>query len=125
LNPTTCGTSIEIEHRRLGLDPAHAPAKDAEPVHHRRVRVGADERVGERASVARLDHAREELEVDLVDDSRVRRHDLEVVEGRLAPAQEGVALAVPFELELGVAEHRTRRCVFVHLHGVVDHELGR
>ena len=36
------------EHRRLGLDAADAPAEDAEPVDHRRVRVGADERVGER-----------------------------------------------------------------------------
>ena len=35
------------EHRRLGLDPADAPAEDAEPVHHRRVGVGADERVRE------------------------------------------------------------------------------
>ena len=33
------------EHRRLGLDAADAPAEHAEPVDHRRVRVGADERV--------------------------------------------------------------------------------
>ena len=42
------------EHRRLGLDAADAPAEDAEAVHHRRVRVGADQRVriGERALIA-------------------------------------------------------------------------
>src|ERR1051326_6952469 len=34
------------QHPRLGLDPADAPADDAESVDHRRVRVGADERVG-------------------------------------------------------------------------------
>ena len=34
------------EHRRLGLDAADAPAEHAEAVDHRRVRVGADERVG-------------------------------------------------------------------------------
>ena len=60
------------EHRRLGLDPADAPAEHAEAVHHRRVRVGADERVGERLAVALLDDAREELEVDLVHDARSR-----------------------------------------------------
>jgi len=38
----------------------------AEPVDHRRVRVGADERVGERDAVTVLDDAREELEVHLV-----------------------------------------------------------
>ena len=74
------------EHRRLGLDSADAPAEHAEPVDHRRVRIRADERVRERLAVARLDHAREELEVDLMDDARVRRDDLEVVEGRLSPA---------------------------------------
>ncbi len=40
------------EHRRLRLDPADAPAEHAEAVHHRRVGVGADERVGEREPVA-------------------------------------------------------------------------
>ena len=33
------------EHRRLGLDAADAPAEHAEAVDHRRVRVGADQRV--------------------------------------------------------------------------------
>ena len=41
------------EHGGFGLDAADAPAHDAEAVDHRRVRVGADERVGigEQASV--------------------------------------------------------------------------
>uniref|UniRef100_A0A6J5ZWT2 Unannotated protein n=1 Tax=freshwater metagenome TaxID=449393 RepID=A0A6J5ZWT2_9ZZZZ len=34
------------KHRRFGLDSAHAPAEHAEPVDHRRVAVGPDERVG-------------------------------------------------------------------------------
>ena len=113
------------EHRRLGLDPADAPAEHAEPVDHRRVRVGPDERVGERTAVARLDHATEVLEVDLVADAGVRRHDLEVCEARLAPAQERVALAVPLELELGVARDRRAGRELVDLDGVVDHQLGR
>ena len=41
------------EHRGLGLDPAHAPAEDAEPVDHRRVRVGADEGVRDRPGSSR------------------------------------------------------------------------
>ena len=113
------------EHRRLGFDPADTPAEDAEPVDHRRVRVRSHERVGERGAVPLVDHAREELEVDLVDDPRVRRHDLEVVERPLAPPQERVALAVPLELELGVPEDREPGRVLVHLDGVVDDELDR
>ena len=113
------------EHRRLGLDPADAPAEHAEPVDHRRVRVGADDRVGIRLAVALLDHAGEELEVDLVADARVRRHRLEVREGALAPAEEGVALAVAAELELGVPLDREPGREVVDLHRVVDHELDR
>ncbi len=34
------------EHRRLGLDSAHAPSDDSETVDHGRMRIGADYRVG-------------------------------------------------------------------------------
>ena len=120
------------EHRRLGLDPADAPAEHAEPVDHRRVRVGADERVGvgggQAGAVGRVrdeHHAREVLEVDLVHDPGVGGHDLEVVERLLAPAQEEVALLVALELARGVEGEGVARAEGVDLHGVVDHELGR
>ena len=41
------------EHRRLGLDAAHAPAQHADAVDHRGVRVGAHQRVGVGAAHAR------------------------------------------------------------------------
>ena len=117
------------QHRRLGLDPADTPAEHAEPVDHRRVRVGADERVREgldaSVDLAHLDDARQKLEVHLVDDARRRRDDGEVLERLLSPAQERVALAVALELDLGVAEQRERARVDVDLHRVVDDELGR
>ena len=102
------------EHRRLGLDPADAPAQHAEPVDHRGVRVGPDERVGIQRPVVLEHDAREVLEVDLVDDAGVRRDRLEALERRLAPAQERVALAVALVLPLGVdleglRASRTRR----------------
>ncbi len=43
----------------------------------------------------------------------------------LAPAQEGVPLAVPLELELDVPCESLARAEHVDLHGVVDHELDR
>ena len=113
------------EHRGLCLDPADAPAQHAEAVDHRRVRVRPEQRVGKRTPVALLDYARKELEIHLVDDSRVRRHDLQVLEPLLTPAQKRVALAVSLELELRVPEPRPRARVLVHLHRVVDDELGR
>jgi hypothetical protein len=117
------------EHDRLGLDAADAPADDAEPVDHRRVRVGADQRVGEHdlevAVRPVLDAAREVLEVDLVDDARGRRDDLEVGERLLAPAQELVALAVALELDRRVVDECQGGVVLVDLDAVVDDEVDR
>ncbi len=115
------------EHRRLRLDAADAPAQHAQSVDHRRVRVRADQRVGigQAGGVVDEHHAREVLQVDLVHDPRVGRHDREVVKRRLAPAQERVALLVSLELALGVARERVAAAEGVHLHGVVDDELRR
>ena len=82
------------------------------------------QRVREGPAVAVLDHAAEELEVDLVDDAGAWRDDLQAVEALPAPAQEGVALAIAVELELGVAAHREAGAELVDLHRVVDDELG-
>ena len=75
------------------------------------------------AFVVGEDHSRQVLEVDLVDDPRVRRNHAEVLERTLSPAQEGVALAVALELELGVAFEGLARAEHVDLDGVVDDQL--
>ena len=78
------------EHDRLGLDAADAPAQHAQAVDHRRVAIGADERIGE-GDGAGLVLAEEHdlgqvLEIHLVDDADRRRHDAEVAEGRSGPS---------------------------------------
>ncbi len=113
------------QHRGLGLDAAHAPAQHAEAVDHRGVRVGAHQRVGEGLAVAGGDHARQVLQVHLVADAGVGRHHREVVERRLAPAQERVALLVALELQLGVLLERHLLGEGVDLDRVVDHQLDR
>ena len=45
-----------------------------------------------------------------MDDARFRRHDLEVAQGVLAPAQEDVAFLVAVEFQVGVVLERRRRC---------------
>ena len=115
------------EHDRLGLDAAHAPAEDAQPVDHRGVGVGPHQRVGECGPGSVLgpaDHdLGQELEVDLVDDAGGGRHHAEAREGLLAPPQELVALAVAFELDLRVPPQRVGAGVDVYLHRVVDHQV--
>ena len=103
------------QHRRLGLDAADAPAQHAQAVDHRRVRVGADQRVGIRLRGAGLGFGREHdarqvLQVHLVDDAGVGRHHREVAERGLSPAQERVALLVARELDLRVQRQRLGRC---------------
>ncbi len=58
-----------------------------------------------------------------MDDPGVRRHDPEILECVLSPAEELVALAVAAEFELGVAQKRQRGSRLVDLHRVVDDEL--
>ncbi|MNM93463.1 hypothetical protein D3C81_1058370 [compost metagenome] len=115
------------EHRCLRLDAADAPAEYAEAVDHGGVRVGADQGVGEGVGAAVLvpgpDGPGEVFQVDLVADAGARRHHAEVVEGALAPAQEGVALAVALHLDLDVLGEGARTGEAVDHHRVVDHQV--
>ena len=58
-------------------------------------------------------------------DAGARRHDAEIVERILAPAQELVALAVALELDVDVLRQRVGPGEDVHLHRVVDHQIHR
>ncbi len=113
------------EHGRLRFDAADAPAEHAQAVDHRRVRIGADQRVG----VQRVrffivkDDAREILQIHLVHDPGLRRHDLEVAKGALPPAQEDVAFLVALILDVRVEAERVRGAEVIDLHGVIDHEF--
>ncbi len=60
-----------------------------------------------------------------MDDSSIGGHDAEPLERLLGPAQQGIALAVPLELEIGVGLEGERRAELVHDHGMVDDELRR
>jgi hypothetical protein len=100
----------------------------AQAVDHRRVRVGADERVRvgleDAADLAGVRHARQVLDVDLVHDAGARGDDLEVLERRLAPAEELVALAVALVLDLDVALEGVLAAEEVGDDRVVDDQLG-
>src|SRR3989440_3332460 len=115
------------QHGGLGFDAADAPPQHAQPVDHRGVRVGADQGIGvglRRRAFVREDNACQILEVHLVHDARVGGDDAEAPERLLRPAQQGVALAVTLELEIGVHLERRGRAELVHDHRVVDDELG-
>jgi hypothetical protein len=91
------------------------------------VGVGADEGVGiglgHAVDLAGPDAAAQVLEVHLVADAGGWRHDPEVVERGLAPAQERVALAVPLVVALGVHVEGALVPEGVDLDGVVDDQV--
>ena len=119
------------QHGGLGFDSADAPAEHAETVDHGGMRVGADQRVGIGKRLARLticadeNDARQVLQIDLVNDTGVGRHNREILECRLPPTQEGIALLITLEFQLGIELKRLWRAELVHLHRVVNHQLGR
>ena len=125
------------KHHGLGLDPTDTPADDPEAVDHRRVAVGADECVGDgdqftgaslRSSLghpAQENALGEEFEIHLMHDADVWRHDAEIVEGLLAPAEEFITFTVAFEFQLDVEIERIGRAEAVDLHGMIDHQIDR
>ena len=114
------------EHRCLSFNPADTPAEHAKTIDHRRVGVGANERVDPCSALVLVaeDNAREILKVHLMDDAGLRWHDGEAVKRTLAPAQEGIALVVSFIFEFGVLGEGRETAERINLDGVVNHELG-
>ena len=117
------------QHRCLGLDATYPPAEDCQPVHHGRMTVGADERIGKGDGspllVSGPHHPGQVFEVDLVADAGAGRHHAEVVKGALAPAQKGITLCVPFKLPLDIRAERVGRAKAVDHHRMVDDEVNR
>ena len=91
--------------------------------------VGAHQGVGEGIGAAVLvlapDGAPQVFQVDLVADAGARRYHAEVVEGALAPAQEGVAFAVTLHFDVDVLFEGAAAGELVHHHRVVDHQVHR
>ena len=60
-----------------------------------------------------------------MDDAGAGRHDAQVAQRRLRPAQQLVALAVALVLAVDVERERVGRAEAVDLDGVVDDQVGR
>ena len=125
------------EHAGFRLDAADAPAEHGKAVDHRRVRVGADQRVRigdlERAGLLADLHLlllgphrlREIFEIDLVADAGAGRHHGEIRKRLLAPFQEFVAFLILLVFLDHVLAERLVVAEEVHDHRVVDHEIDR
>jgi hypothetical protein len=123
--PTTSGINIDSGWPSI----ADPPAEHGEAVDHRRVAVGADQRVGIGDGFAGFvrgpHHLRQIFEVDLMADAGAGRHQPEILERILAPAQKAVALAVALELGLDVGGKGGGIAEIVDLHRMVDDQVDR
>ena len=86
---------------------------------HARIGIGAQGAV----DLAGHNGPGEVLDVDLVDDARARRDNLEVIEGALTPTKELVAFAVALELEVHIELECIDAACDVDHDGVVDHHF--
>ena len=112
LNPTTCGMSIEIGSPSIAASASMPPTP--QPSTPSPLTIVVCESVptsvsGNACPSRALDTRARNSRLTWWTMPVFGRHDLEVVERLLAPAQERVALAVALELELRVAEDRARR----------------
>ena len=134
LKPTTCGTSIETGCPSMAASASMPPTP--QPSTPSPLIIVVCESVPTSvsgyasggvplAASAAEDDPGQVFEVDLVHDPRVGRHDAEIIEGVLAPAEKRVPLAVALKFQLGVGRERVRRPGLVDLHRVVDHQLDR
>ena len=88
-------------------------------------RVSGYAKGGAARLIGRENHARQVLEVDLVDDAGIGRDDSEILESVLSPAEKRVPLAIPLEFQLGVGRECVRRAGLIDLDRVVDDQLDR
>jgi hypothetical protein len=105
------------------------PAQHAQAVDHRCVAVGAHQTVGQGDDLAvllpRLYDSSQVFKVDLMNDTGSRRHNAEILESALAPAQKLVALSVALVLAFGVANEGVGRAKRIYLYGVVYDQVYR
>ena len=126
------------EHCRFRLDASDAPAEHRQAIHHRGMRISADQRVGighfnglfpafgGRVTFLSCPHClRQIFEIDLMADARAGRHDAEIVESFLAPLQKSIALAIALILEVNIGLQRFRAAKLINNDRMIDDEVNR
>ena len=84
--------------------------------------------IGEGKDIAGIrrgpDDLRQIFQVHLVADARARRHDAEIIEGFLTPAEEFVTLPIPLKLNIHILLERGCGAGDIHHHRMVNHQVN-
>ena len=115
------------EHGGFRFNPAHTPAQHAKPIDHGGVAIRAIAGIGEGKDIASIrrgpDNLRQIFQVHLVANARARRHDAEIIEGFLTPAEEFVTLPIPLKFDIHILLKRRRGAGDIHHHRMVNHQV--
>src|SRR6185437_15420723 len=131
LKPTTSGSSIDSGWPSMAASASMPPTPQPSTARPLTivVAIGADEGIGIGDGLAAFglgpDGLRQVFEVYLVADTRARGDNAEIVEGRLAPAQEFVTLAIALVFAVDVLGKGGGGAEIVDHYGMVDDEVDR
>ncbi len=75
--------------------------------------------------VIRKDNTSEVFEIDLVNDSGIRRDNAEIAESLLPPSKKRIPFLIPGKFQKGILGERTIRAECINLHGMIDYQVGR
>ena len=115
------------KHCAFRLDTANAPSHHTESVDHGRVRIRAYEsvRIGGLSSVLLIDEhdLRNVLQINLMNDSYVRRNHPAILKCPLAPFEKDVTLTIALELAICIESEGAGAAELVDLHRVVNDKI--
>ena len=113
------------EHGGFRFNAAHTPAQHAKAIDHGGVAIRAIAGIGEGKNIAGIrrgpDDLRQIFQIDLVADAGAGRHNTEIIEGFLTPAEEFVTLPIPLKLNIHILLKRGCGAGDIHHHRMVNH----
>ena len=93
------------------------------------MRISADQGIRKSHQVTILvpghHHGCQVFKIDLVDNTRRRRHDPEIIKSLLPPPQELIALAIALKFNFRISPEGIRNGEEIYLHGMIDHQVNR
>ena len=113
------------EHYGFGFDASDTPTHDPKTVDHGRMAICSDQGIGKQDTLLGTHTLRKVLEVHLVADSRVWRHDTEIGKTLLGPLEQTVALVVPPIFHSHIESEGILCAEAVDLDGMVNNQVDR
>ena len=124
-----CHRQGQSQHRRLCLNAAHAPAQNAQTIHHRGMAIRAQHTVGIKpllaAFVTHHHQLCQVLQIHLMTNTTARGNQTHIGKGLLSPFQKAIPLAVAFKFSLLIDFLCLVRGKSIHTDRMIHHHIQR